>query len=163
MFVVLTENFYKNPLLVGKGVGCISLYNFIGNSVVSGYDVLGLFQDGGCGKPSLILSNVFSGHLDFANFCICPFDYTLADYKYMLFIPFIWEIKNHFLEHEDPKNRVDDAIDKCDANLFELAMHWLQDYQTHRAKGYVWEPFNFEAPCWGFGHICDGSKPDLDK
>ena len=41
-------------------------------------------------------------------------------------------------------------------------MHRVQDFYSHYNKGYRWEPFNFSLRCWGFGHICDGTKPDED-
>jgi hypothetical protein len=58
------------------------------------------------------------------------------------------------------------AIAQCDTDRFRRAMHRLQDYPFHRAKGYEWKPWRFWKPRTSYGHLVDsavwGINPDND-
>ncbi len=156
-------------------MGGKSLYEFVGNSAIDEYDSLGLFGDGYkmvCvewkkvrvrsvrGRPrkrkvckKWIKQNLpWKGHSQFTNNGTeCPFDYTKEDYGWSS--PYIMPWR-HFQDKPESESKVNAAISACNADAFERAMHQLQDYFTHRGKGYEWHKG---------GHIFDGTKPDEDN
>jgi RHS repeat-associated protein len=158
-----------------REVDACSLYGFVKNECVSGLDILGLFGDGYMmvcvewKKVSVRTSHgqyrmrkvckkwikqnlPWKGHSQFTNNGTeCPFDYTKEDYGWSS--PYIMP-RRHFQDKPESESKVNAAISACNANAFERAMHQLQDYFTHRGKGYEWHKG---------GHIFDGTKPDEDN
>ena len=125
-------------------------YTFVGNAPISRWDILGMFGDGDA---------KFKGHKDFSNLSACPFDFTLEDkgstspYK---------DPERHFRPLGRSASDVQAAIKSCNRDAFQRAKHRGQDYFSHYAKGYVWDPGNVFQKCAGYGHACDGTKPDED-
>ncbi len=95
------------------------------------------------------------GHKDFANNGTkCSFDYTKEDHSAgsSPFAP--WGLWRHFRAAEDIVPELDDAISKCDADMFQRRMHQLQDTRTHYNRGWRW---------WKVGHLLGGTLPDHDE
>ena len=128
-------------------------YRFVGNTPVNRWDVLGLFGDGDV---------KFKGHKDFSNLAGCPFNYTLEDQGSTSPWPGIGDPERHFRPLGRSESDVQAAIKSCTRDAFQRAMHRGQDYFSHYAKGYVWDPGNVFQKCAGYGHACDGTKPDED-
>jgi len=144
--------FYKNfPISIKSEFNYT--YLMTRNDLIQSYDVFGLFGKGGKGPYTND-----SGHLDFINTTWCRFDFSKEDKH----LGWLFHAKRHFQDWLTSSNAVQNAINLCNKDLFERAMHWLQDWYTHYSKGYRWIPFHFEYPCWGFGHFCHGSIPDHD-
>jgi hypothetical protein len=141
----------------GERRGSLDPYVFAENTSVSRFDVLGLFGDGGGGPWS---DN--SGHADFVNFTICRFNYTKEDKFPTWPYPIIGQPGRHFRDLPDSEGDLQRAVESCSKKAFERAMHRAQDYFVHFAKGYRWDPGNSSLPCNGWGHACDGTKPDHD-
>ena len=135
-------------------VAFLQSYGFCHNDGVGMFDVLGLFRDGGGGPGT---DN--SGHADFANVTLCPFDYTLEDRGGTAPYPPGGDPERHFRDLPVSAEDVRVAIERCDADAFQRAMHRGQDYFVHFRKGYRWDPWNSSLPCWGFGHFCE---PEAD-
>jgi len=128
-------------------------YCFLGNEPLSRWEVLGLFGDGDA---------KFKGHKDFSNLSDCPFDYTLEDQGSTSPWPVKGDPERHFRPLGRSVTDVTAAIKACGRDAFQRAMHRGQDYFSHYAKGYVWDPGNVFQKCAGYGHACDGTKPDED-
>ena len=108
-------SFYNNPIMV--------------------FDVIGKWNDGLWNKYG---NERDRGHSDFPGHMDPDynFDYTKADsddstppwnpmYTYL-----------HFLPLEKSEAMVVEAIEKCDARAFELAMHYMQDFFSHYGQGF---------------------------
>lgn len=77
---------------------------------------------------------VFKDHGDYAG--NDRFDWTKEDHGASNpLIPLVGTPK-HFQALEESAMQIDAAINVCDKDKFERAMHRLQDYAFHRAKGY---------------------------
>ena len=78
------------------------------------------------------------GHSDF--YGADEFDFTLEDNDPKT-SPWPWGApQNHFQEKEESQRQVNDAIEKCSWEEFSCAMHRLQDFESHRGKGFEWDP-----------------------
>ena len=112
----------------------------------------------GAGTPE----NEFPGHGNFTGHD--EFNYNRED-EDLLSSPWpgIGKPENHFQDLTISRIEVMNAIEVCDKEAFERAMHRAQDYFSHYNKGYRWDPGNNNLPCNGYGHGCDFTAPDEDR
>jgi uncharacterized protein RhaS with RHS repeats len=140
----------RDPL--GEEVGA-NLYRFVLNNPVKRYDPIGLFEDGHNGAGT---NGCFKGHSDsYGHNC---FDFTLEDHDPRSAPVPGGNPAAHFQDFVQSERQVKDAIARCNAEAFARAMHRLQDYFTHRAKGYRYDP-----PVHCRGHLGVSPSPDLDN
>ena len=96
------------------------------------------------------------GHSNFSG--SDKFDFTKED-RDMWTSPFNpFSTDRHFRALEQTEKEIAEAINSLNKDAFERAMHRGQDYFSHYAKGYRWDPQNGK-----FGHLQDGDAPDKDK
>ena len=147
-----------------KERGGLNMYGFVANDMVNGWDKLGLFKDGGevCleyfewwvefpwidtrySPPRLMPGKKERGHCrrwnrghkDFSNDKDNCFDWTKEDYgKSSPYKLKPWFTRTHFQDFFPSLSDVHAAIRSCDVDAFSRHMHRLQDYFTHRGKGY---------------------------
>ena len=139
---------YLTPDPVGLGGG-LNLYVYVTNSPLNLLDKAGLFLEG---------DEEFLGHSDFTG-SNC-FDYNLEDKDA--------RPERHFRDLSESERDATIAIESCNKDAFQRAMHRGQDYFTHRGKDYHWAPkppwkWDRKIPCFGFGHSCVGEFPDMDN
>jgi len=143
----------KDP--IGFSAGDVNQYRYVGNSPTNATDPSGLFGEG------LKAGGKYLGHSDFSGSAY--FDYNREDRGDTQPVPIIGEPERHFRNLPVSEAHASAAIASCYKDGFERAMHRGQDYYTHDSKGYKWKPGDKKLPCNGYGHSCDGTKPDQDK
>ena len=148
--------------------GDLNFYLYVSGNPLNAVDRLGLFGDGTYAGPEKNPNGPL-GHSDFYGQKEFGLDFTKEDHGWSSpFNPL--SSGRHFRPLEQSEGEANDAIygnaekgiKPCSKEAFERAMHRVQDFYSHYNKGYRWEPFNFSLRCWGFGHICDDTKPDED-
>ncbi|MCP3928383.1 MAG: RHS repeat-associated core domain-containing protein [Bacteroidetes bacterium] len=141
---------------IGLAGGDVNLYSYVWQDPINWQDFTGLFGDG---RRKWRKKKGPRGHSDF--YGGNKFDFTREDYGNTS--PYR-DPQRHFLSQNDPMSlpAVFTAIENCDQEAFERAMHRYQDSFSHYNKGYRWDPGNENLPCYGWGHVCDGTKPDND-
>lgn len=139
--------------------GGLNLYGMVRNSPVNCVDILGLWGDGTNPNnvfPSPNGSNGMNGHSNFPNVedSTNPghntFDWTAEDHGWSNpFNPFsTWR---HFQPLNKSEKDLQSAVDACNKDKFERAMHRMQDYYSHYRPGYRW---------YKGGHAFSGTEPD---
>ena len=119
------------------------------NDPVNWVDPWGLFGAGGPGTD-------IGGHGDFYGHD--RFDFNLEDNDAAT-SPWPWgNPAGHFQPLAQSEDEVRRAIEECDREGFERAMHRSQDYFSHYSKGYRWDPDNGQ-----WGHMWAGTTPDEDS
>lgn len=142
---------YLEPDPVGLAGG-LNLYAYASNNAISNFDRWGLFGEGGLGAK-------YKGHRDFTGGGF--FDYNLEDTDKKT-NPINGDPERHFRDLSISEVDAAEAIASCQKEKFQRAMHRGQDYFSHYAKGYRWMPRTWGKRCLGYGHACDGTKPDED-
>ena len=116
--------------------GGVNLYGFVGNRVFASLDLFGLWGDGRKYGPDRN-PNGCLGHSDFCR--SDEFDYTLEDHSITHpFNPFF--TGNHFQDSDESLSQIKTAVDTCNKEKFERAMHRMQDFWSHYNKGYRYNP-----------------------
>lgn len=158
--------------------GGINLYAYVGNNPINIVDLYGLWGDGQNAMwneggyyilssprngPSRYhaytedeIARTPRGHSDLPNVedpsnpGHNAFDWTAEDHGWSNpFNPFsTWR---HFQPLSASENDLQSAIDKCDRDAFERAMHRMEDYYSHYRPGYRW---------YTGGHAYAGTEPD---
>lgn len=147
----------QDPIAFG---GDMNFYRYAFNSPLVHVDRLGLFGDGQSAGPERDPNGPL-GHSDFYGQKEFGLDYTKEDHGWSS--PFNPASSGrHFQPLEQSEGEANAAIKSCNQDAFERAMHRVQDFYSHYNKGYRWDPFNSSLKCRGFGHACDGTKPDND-
>ncbi len=155
--------------------GGLNRFVYVMNRPLTRRDTYGLFADGQRALgPTLIEGWAYwppRGHSDFSGGD--RFDYTLEDHDSRT-RPENTDTgaPRHFRPHTDAEGKkagekgekgtepeVQKAIAVCNAEEFARSMHRGQDYYSHWAKGYRWDPGNKKWPCDGYGHACNGFIP----
>ena len=145
----------------------INLYRAFNNNPPNLHDAQGLFNDGQSGGPEADPSSPYRGHSDFYGSIDnggC-FDYTAEDHDPATKPTPGGNPALHFQNYGKSLGEVQAAIDSCRVDLFERAMHRLQDFYSHWKKGYRWQPCHFK-----YGHavanliagLTGGLTPDQD-
>lgn len=156
----------------------VNLYSFVSNRVIDKMDFLGLFDDGGVRRvckrwvdrieysnppiPPVWVKECaeyedvpYKGHSNFINNGTeCPFDYTLEDHSFFSSPLTPWGLWRHFRGKDGVEKQLVKDIACCDADAFQRHLHQLQDYWTHRSRGWS---------VWTIGHLIAGTSPDMDK
>jgi hypothetical protein len=151
------EDGYQETLLGNRGG--INLCGFVGNNPVNIVDLYGLWGDGtnpGNTYPAPDRNGGMRGHSNLPNIedptnpGHNAFDWTAEDHGWSNpFNPFsTWR---HFQPLSASEKDLQSAIDKCDRDAFERAMHRMQDYYSHHRPGYRW---------YTGGHAYAGTEPD---
>ncbi|MEI7900704.1 MAG: RHS repeat-associated core domain-containing protein [bacterium] len=147
--------------------GGLNLYGCAENDLLNKYDVLGLFGSGHRYSVlhgfALVLfgirvnDSVFPGHSDFEGGDY--FDFVKED---TWFTHPVIQPSLHFQPLTKSMEEAEKASVRCvcDKNRFERAVHQGQDYFSHVAQEYYWDPFNFSLNSWGFGHLFADPDPD---
>lgn len=157
----LNYNYFRdyNPV-VGRYIqadpiglrGGVSLFGYTFSNPVNWIDSFGLFNDGrrATGKASVPL-----GHSDFTGGQY--FNFTREDYGKTS--PYR-RPERHFRPLDVSEMHVFVAIQLCDKEAYERAMHRGQDYFSHYGKGNRWAPGNPNLRCYGYGHACVSDADD---
>jgi uncharacterized protein RhaS with RHS repeats len=132
--------------------GGVNLYGFVGNDGVVRIDYLGYFRKDSSSisqaadqltdavMKNWIKSQGFKGHNDFTNFhqikSTGDFDFAREDREHP---PNGTEPNTgfHFQTLSESKEQANKDIQTCEASQFELKMHRVQDFYSHRGKGFV--------------------------
>jgi len=94
------------------------------------------------------------GHSDF--YGADRYDFTKEDHGWTSpFNPF--STGRHFETLQQAEKAIGDAMETGNLDDFERAMHDMQDFYSHRKKGYEYDPITGK-----WGHSKDGTKPDRD-
>lgn len=134
--------------------GGINVFTYVENNPINFFDQLGYFKAGGP-KAS------FPGHSDFSggNY----FNYNLEDTDPRT-KPITGDSERHFRDLPISERDVANAINSCDEDAFQRAMHRGQDYFSHYRKGFRWQPGRWTKGL-GLGHLFPiiGPSPDNDR
>jgi len=141
----------RDPL---EEAGGYNLYQAVGNNPVNFTDPFGFFKAGGPRAP-------YPGHADFpgGNY----FDYNREDTDPKT-NPMTGDPKRHFRDLPVSEHDVANAINSCNEDAFQRAMHRGQDYFSHYSKGFRWKPGTWTKGL-GLGHLFPliGVSPDSDR
>ncbi len=154
--------------------GGVNRFVYVRNRPITRRDTYGLFADGQRKSGARDYEGYEywppRGHSDFSGGD--RFDYTLEDHDSKTHTVF-GDTSRHFRPLRDEEGKkgtepeVQKAIDACNVEEFPRAMHRGQDYFSHWAKGYRWDPGNKKRHCNGYGHACNDfmlkrEDPDAD-
>lgn len=114
-----------------------NVYSAYKNNSIMTLDVLGLWNDGNYGD--LNKNDRTRGHSDFYGHE--RFDYTKADSTYNPLLPVFTFM--HFRPINVSENNIKRAIKTCNVELFEMEMHFMQDFFAHYGQGFRAAPVIF--------------------